>query len=309
MLAILVAAQLAVAQPPVEIGPLRLTIHESRTAQVFHIVDQLAEWDARTHRSYVRWAADSLQLDSLDRALLERHALLRRAHGWNRGFEQTFYSSDELVLILRRQKALPPPEAREEAAILEHFARRLAPMLDGAAPRLHAFAERLPLVRDSLEAALAGVFRLSGVTRRIDVPVYLVPNPVSGTRGGRFAARSVILEVPVTPDAMISLEHELFHVLMAPHEKQVRATAKAGAMDFDIFNEALAYAFAPGLTSVGDDFLQRQSDAAAVGSDARNIYKVALLLRPLLRDAIERDEPLSLFLSHAGALLRGSALF
>ncbi len=303
LLALLVTVPVAEAQRPIDVGLLRLTIHKTRTAQVFHIVDQLADWDARTHRAYVRWAADSLALDSTDQALLKRHAVLRRARGWNHGFERVFYSDTFAV-----KTPLPASEMKEEVLILEHFSKRLAPMLDASAERVHALALRLPLVRDSLAGAMAAVIRLSGVTKRIDVPVYLVPNPMSGTRGGRFVANSVILEVPVAPDPLIALEHELFHVLLAPSGKRVRAAAKAAGEDFDVFGEALAYAFSPGLTG-STDVLQRQSDASLAGSPTRHVLRVALLLRPLLRDALDSKESLPTLLNHAGALLRGSALF
>src|SRR5215510_3325641 len=74
----------------VDLGDLLLTVSDSSTAQVFHIVDQLSEWDQYAHKQYGRWAARELALGDEDRRLLQRHAELRRVRGWGKGFEQAF---------------------------------------------------------------------------------------------------------------------------------------------------------------------------------------------------------------------------
>jgi hypothetical protein len=62
-----------------------LTISESQTAQLFHIVDQLSQWDqythTHTHKQYVRWAVKSLPLDDDDHRFLQQHVELRRRYG------------------------------------------------------------------------------------------------------------------------------------------------------------------------------------------------------------------------------------
>jgi len=71
----------------VRVGSIVYSISESRTAQVFHIVDQLSQWDQYAHKQYGRWAARHLKLDQNDQRLLQKHAELRRARGWEHGFE------------------------------------------------------------------------------------------------------------------------------------------------------------------------------------------------------------------------------
>jgi hypothetical protein len=66
----------------VDLGGLALSVSDSPAAQVFHIVDQLSEWDQYAHKQYVWWSAKSLKLTEEDRELLRKHAELRRARGW-----------------------------------------------------------------------------------------------------------------------------------------------------------------------------------------------------------------------------------
>ena len=71
----------------VDLDGLALVVSDSPTAQMFHTVDQLSEWDQFAHKQYARWAAKSLSLNEADRDLLRKHADLRRARRWGRGFE------------------------------------------------------------------------------------------------------------------------------------------------------------------------------------------------------------------------------
>lgn len=80
----------------VDLGRLVLAVSDAPTAQVFHIVDQLSEWDQYAHKQYVRWAAKALNLTQEDRRLLQQHAELRRARGWGKGFEQAFLIADSI---------------------------------------------------------------------------------------------------------------------------------------------------------------------------------------------------------------------
>src|SRR6266487_1352710 len=89
----LLAAKTATSAPArdIDIGGIIITVSDSLTAQVFHIVDQLSEWDEFCHRQYGRWATRTHLLDEQDRKLLQRHAQLRHVRGWGKGFEQAFY--------------------------------------------------------------------------------------------------------------------------------------------------------------------------------------------------------------------------
>ena len=81
LILILLASRALGATVSVDLGGLLLSVSDSSTAQVFHIVDQLSEWDQYAHKQYVQWAAKSLKMTSEDQELLRKHAELRRARG------------------------------------------------------------------------------------------------------------------------------------------------------------------------------------------------------------------------------------
>ena len=86
----------------VDLGGLVIFVSDSWTAQLFHIVDQLSEWDDASHRQYGRWAAKALNFDQQDRRLLQEHAELRRARGWENGFERAFYVEDSIEVAAEK---------------------------------------------------------------------------------------------------------------------------------------------------------------------------------------------------------------
>src|SRR3954469_12641818 len=80
----------------VDMGGMVLSLSDSPTAQVFHIVDQLSQWDVYTHGQYARWAKETHLLDEVDNELLRQHAEMRKKRGWGQGFEQTFLVDDSI---------------------------------------------------------------------------------------------------------------------------------------------------------------------------------------------------------------------
>src|SRR5262245_36123043 len=64
----------------VALGGIVISVSDSWTAQLFHIVDQLSEWNQASHRQYGRWAAKALSLDEQDRKLLQDHAYASAKH-------------------------------------------------------------------------------------------------------------------------------------------------------------------------------------------------------------------------------------
>src|SRR5215510_9350169 len=68
-------------------GPLTLEVYVSRTAQVFHLVDQLSRWDNSCHGQY----RENMSLTDEDEAVLARYAQVRNERPWGQGLEQTFY--------------------------------------------------------------------------------------------------------------------------------------------------------------------------------------------------------------------------
>src|SRR5690242_8212098 len=112
-------------------GKFELAISESKTAQLFHIVDQLSQWDQYAHQQYVRWAAKSLALNDDDRRFLQQQVTLRNHHGWGDGLEQAFLVDKPLDIATRdavRDGRLTETEAMSERDVLLHFAPMLAPL-------------------------------------------------------------------------------------------------------------------------------------------------------------------------------------
>jgi len=65
-------------------GPLTLEVYVSRTAHVFHVVDQLSRWDNSCHGQY----REHMELSAEDEALLARYAEVRAKRRWGQGLEQ-----------------------------------------------------------------------------------------------------------------------------------------------------------------------------------------------------------------------------
>src|SRR5688572_26357304 len=97
LVAIGAASPARAATVEIDLGTVVLAVSDSPTAQVFHIVDQLSEWDAFTHRQYGRWARTALTRDQEYRRLLQQHAELRRSRGRGKGFEEAFLVEDSIA--------------------------------------------------------------------------------------------------------------------------------------------------------------------------------------------------------------------
>jgi len=292
----------------IDFGGLVLAVSDSPTAQVFHIVDQLSEWDQYAHRQYVRWADKVLGLDQEDRRLLRQHADLRRARGWGKGFEQAFLVSDSIETGAARAVSaglLSPDEAATERAILTHFAPKLTPFMESRRDRIQAFINRLRDERATLQPLVAKLSRFAEAQGVIKVPVYLVANPDESSGGGGANGGRIVVEVP-TADPMGFLLHEALHVFLAPHADAIRAAAASAGLSFQALNEGIAYALAPGLTNDGRpvdllaDQLARYLVRDTPASDAYvQSYMIAAVIRPMLRLSLEQGETLTAFLPKA----------
>lgn len=318
---IVLAAMMAVARPgaaaaqsdEVDLGGAVFAVSDAWTAQVFHIVDQLSQWDQYAHRQYVRWARTQLTLTAADSGLLQRHAALRRARGWGKGFEQAFLVDLSIEAAARRAidlHLLSATESDEEKAILLHFAPKLEPLRQAEAPRLAAFRQRLTLERARLAPVIEELARFTGTRSPLRIPVFLVANPEENSGGGEGNGGRLVIEVP-SPDPMGFLVHESLHAFLAPHEAQIRAVADSAGLGFDALNEGIVYAFAPGIT---DD--PRQTDLLAeqaarflvqgtkLSDPYVQSYAMAITIRPVLRAALARGDTLEAFLPQAIARWR-----
>jgi hypothetical protein len=292
----------------VDLGRLVLAVSDSPTAQVFHIVDQLSEWDQYAHKQYVRWAAKVLNLTQDDRRLLQQHAALRRTRGWGRGFEQAFLVAESIDAAAAKAVAsgwLSAEEAATERTILAHFAPVLAPLIEQQKGRIGAFRDRLLAERESLTPLVQRLSRFAEAEDTITLPVYLVANPEENSGGGKANGGRIVVEVPGS-DTLGFLLHESLHVFLTPHAETIRTAAASAGLSFQALNEGIAYALAPGLTNDARqaDLLAEQLARYVIrgtpASDAYvQSYMVAAVLRPLLRASLEQGEALAAFLPKA----------
>jgi hypothetical protein len=291
-----------------ECGPLVLDVHVSRTAQLFHIVDQLSAWDPHCREEYRR----RIPLTLADEKVLAPYALLRRARGWGGGLEQTLYTVwglDEALFEGVRASRITGEEALLLRATLLHFAPRIDALLVLHREELAVFAASLEPERLATAAKTLG--RFCGV-EKLSVPCFLVAGP--GRRfGGGYNGGRLVLEVPRGQDPRTVLLHEVAHAFFQTRREEIaKVAAKTTGLDEETLSEGLAYAFAQGLHHGGkSDPLARRVEehrARGEGLDARRsgarfrIY--ALALRPVLAKSLE-SESLAEFLPRAAEVWRG----
>ena len=318
MAAAVLAATLAAGVPAetarsgdVHLGKLVLRISEAQSAQVFHVVDQLSAWSEFCHPQYARWAARAIKLADADRALLAKHAELRKARGWGGGFEQAFYvdsSIDQAADQAARTGALTAEEIKAEKELLLHFAPMLRPLLEAGRGESRGFRARLAQQAEGLAPMMEKLAHFAGVTAPVVVPVFLIPNPEKGSSGGGFNGGRLVLEIQAQPDPMPTLLHESLHAFLESHREDIATAARRGnGLDEQSLNEGLAYALAPGLVGTADEGADELSEVLVLdvlrGTKPTDPYLrfklVAVVLRPLLRDALERGLTLAEFLPRA----------
>lgn len=300
---------------PMEIrfGRFSIVVSESWTAQVFHMVDQLAQWDGSAHKAYGRWARTNLSLDLEDRQLLEKHGEMRRARGWGNGFEQAFLVEDSIDLAAINavdQKLLSSEEAEAERGILSHFAPKLVALRDQQQGKVDAFKAGLLAERQRLLPWFDKLIRFTQTTTDVKVPVYLIANSEEGSGGGEANGGRIVVEVP-SPYPTGVLLHESLHILLEPHLGEIRAVAESAGLRWQDFNEGIVYALAPGLTddpAVVDSLAEQISTYFVRGTPPTDSYAqsymIASVIRPALRASIDARETLPQFLPKAVAKWR-----
>jgi len=272
-------------------GPLTIRVHISRTANLFHIVDQVSAWSRYTHQQYGRHFR---KLSAADREQLARHRLIRERLPWGRGLEQTFYTPEPLRIALEAGVAngyLTVTQARIEREVLEHFRLRVDALLTLEQPRLEAFRERIHENLGSLGKFAGRVSRLCH-DRRARVPVYLIANPTDHDIGGGFNGGRLTLEVPRKSDAYPTFLHELMHAFVnQERDRLVHAVASVDGLDVTTLNEGIAYALSPGIYFADGHALEtRVKEDLAAKRDMTDPYvrfrRYGHALAPLMRKAL-----------------------
>jgi len=293
----------------VNLGGLTLLVSSSPTAQVFHIVDQLSQWDQYAHKQYIRWAAAHLTLNDTDRQLLARHAAMRKARGWGGGFEQAFLTDAPIGAAAKSavaQGLLTADEAESERTILEHFAPILHGLLEERRGAQDSLLRVIKADTTWLRPVVSQLMRFTETAHPVTIPVFLVANSDSANGGGESNGGRVVIEVP-GPDLRGVTLHEALHFLLSPHAAAIQAAADSAGLPFDQVNEGVAYAL-QGLvqdSTQGDVLLEtlvqlwlggaRPADAYA------RFYMTGVVFRPLLRKALESGGTIDTFLPGAMA--------
>ena len=291
-----------------EVGSLRLDVHISRTAALFHVVDQISEWSYYCHRQYGRAFAP---LSDADRAMLEKHKGVRKQHSWGEGLEQTFYSPLPLEAALQNgvaQGLLSADEAVTERDVLLHFAPRIDALLTAQSDALAAFRERLRHELASRAEVIAQFARFTGKWPD-PVPVYLLPNPDARDMGGGYNGGRLTVEIPTAADAVPTTLHEIFHAFLHTRSRDIdSAVIGIPGLDAETLNEGLAYAFSPGLVhgdpADGDPLAKTVGQHYAEGKPLSDGFtrsnRFGLALRPLLKEALaDERQSLTTFLPRA----------
>ena len=299
-----------------DLGGLVLSVSDAPTAQIFHIVDQLSQWDVYTHKQYVRWAETTKLLDQRDRELLQVHAELRKKRGWGHGFEQTFLVDDSIENAAAKGIAaqfLSTAEANTERDLLLHFAPKLQSLLRQRQAEIAAFEEQLVAEQVRLTPLIVKLAQFAEVKNPPTVTVFLVANTEERNGGGGANGGRLVVEVPL-PDAMGTLLHESLHRLLEPQRAAIQSAAEAAALDFTMLNEGIAYALYPGVTAdreqsdrLIEELVRMQLRGTPASDRYLQFHLVAAVIRPLLRAALADNERITTFLPKATAKWRSVA--
>jgi hypothetical protein len=290
-----------------------LTLIDSQTAQVFHVVDELSGWYPRADPAYVAWAKKEMPLDDAERAMLEKHAKLRAKRRWG-GLDQAFEVNQPIADAVRSavdKKLLTAADGDDERALLDHFSERVAPLLASRKTAIDAFEASLASQLPRLLPPLAQLGRFCEITDTIAVRAVLVPSAAAeaGGREGRATRTSIVVEIPTGGDAVPAFLHHLAHAILL-HRRGTIALATANSakcaepVDDATLEEGFAYAFAPGLVGAGEgdalrDLVER--DRAGSLADPRvRAERLGLAMRTALSAALEGGhETISSFLPKA----------
>ncbi len=283
----------------VDLGGLVIYVSDSPAAQVFHIVDQLSQWDVFTHKQYSRWAEKSQLLDDHDRELLSQHAEMRKKRGWGNGFEQAFLVDESIEDAAAKGIAgqlLSPEEANAERDILLHFAPKLQPLLEKRRANLAALMQQLESERARLTPMVLQLARFAEVKDPPSVLVFLVSAAEETSGGGEANGGRLVVEAP-GPDGIGVLLHESLHHLLRLREDAIKSAATTAGLDFRVLNEGIAYALYPGMmadTEDGDRLIEqlvrRQLRGTSPSDPFLQFDQLAVVIRPLLKAAIAHNE-------------------
>jgi hypothetical protein len=295
-----------------ELEQLTLNIFISRTAHLFHIVDQLSEWSEFCHSQYAKdFIHRKGDYSALDRRMLEKHILIRKALPWGSGLEQTFYTTLDLTDAVQegiRKKHITFEQGKTEIEVFDHFEPYVDQLIDSERTHLDAFIKTLLERKDRLED-ISKKMSLFCNDVHPEVPFFILANPSDRYIGGGYNGKRLTLEIPRKRDSFNSLLHELMHVFVGTQRKELEKIVKVTeGLDYMTLNEGIAYALSPGIfhsrSHDEDPLLDRVKTDIENGKSLQTNYstrfnQLGLALRPLLIDAFEKKQPVTAFLPRA----------
>ncbi len=286
----------------IDCGPLVFEVYVSRTAHLFHLVDQISAWDNACHGQYRR----NMQLSPEDEELLRTFAELRAKKRWGQGLEQTFYTPLDLDDALKAGLKAGRIDAEQSQLIertLEHFAERAEALLEEKRPLLLEAFQGIDRAR--FEEAAGKLARFTGV-KSLTVPTFPIASPEGGgggMDGGRL--RWELSDAQIEPSVLL---HEATHgFFMEKSQVMNELVGQVPGMNGTLLGEGLAYAVAPGMypfrevdvlaSNVAQDRCGSDRWDGKVGYGMQRMYGLAL--RPLLQEAFARGDTLEQFLPRA----------
>jgi hypothetical protein len=295
-----------------EVENLTFNISISRTANLFHIVDQLSEWSQFCHKQYKKdFINHNGSFSAEDQNMLEKHTSIRSVLRWGQGLEQTFYTTADLEAAVEegiRNKYITPEQAETEIEVFEHFAPYVDKLIESERPNLDRFIENLSNRKAQLED-ISKKLSIFCDNVKLEVPFFIIANPSDSFIGGGYNGQRLTLEIPRKRVSFNSLLHELMHAFIRSQREELENTVKiTEGLDYMTLNEGIAYAFSPGIYHSGSkqqdplfDHVKAdiKQEKSLLNDYSTSVYRYGLALRPLLIDAFEKKQSIKVFLPRA----------
>lgn len=277
----------------VALGEVTVVIMTSRTASLFHVIDQLSRWSPFSHPQYQSWRPPAEVADPL----LARHVKLREKRSWGQGLEAALYVDDpdyaHALEVAVARGLLTQSEAAEEKAVFDGLAPLLEPHLAHHAFRANELVVALRRESKRFERLFTAWQKLLGSSSPASVEFTFVPSPGQGAGGGGANGGAVVVELPedgAIEPTLTTVAHETIHVFLKPKKEALADTAARCGQNLDAttVGEAFAYATAPGLFAwgAGKTPLETRAEEAPLGTPYRGFYEAAIGLRPELQKSL-----------------------
>jgi hypothetical protein len=296
-------------------GPLKVEVHASASSQLFYVVDQMSGWSLYCHPQFRRRLGP---FSAAEETLLQKHAAVRKAHGWG-ALEIVFYPAEDwrgAIDKAVKDRRLTKSEADTEREVLSYFSPKVTAFTEAQRPMIEKAVTGLRGRTTELAGFAHKVARFTGQQGDLRLPLYLVPSPEKESGGGGANGGVLVVEVAEGADPYFTLVHEAWHAFVDQQGSALDAAVKSTpGLDRTLLGEGMAYVIHPGLfhPGTGDALLQRvrgDLKEARTNTDERfrryaMFNRFALALRPLLSAALDDpNETLARFLPRACDVFR-----